>query len=411
MTTTDIEKQERPHHPFSPSSLESLEACPVFKSRQLAKQHERTIAGTRSHNSAEAEQDDTRISDEDAAAVAQCLDHVAQRKQALIEEACTARYNAAHKSTAPATPEMFEANVVELNECYLRIDDRLYDDGTTATTAGYLDKLLLSWDRKKAVLIDYKYGYWKISKAGENLQGLAYALGVFHTYPTITEVTIDFLQPHCAEQPITSALIKKSDIQEHYFHICAVVARAREARATGDFSMARPHAPVCCFCEHLGRCSKALEIAIKVGQKFYPLEIPESITPTQVMDPNQTGLAMRLKTVVSVWAKAFGSVLSDRVLRGDAECPIGYSIVTTQKREMVDLEAYRKEALKHLSAKEFAATLETTFGAVETLISEKAPRGMKKATIEAFQKAVEAAGAVRKTEPFSFLKANPKDSK
>lgn len=403
-TENEIEKQERPHHPFSPSSLESLEVCPVFKSKQLVKLHERTIAGTRSHNSAEKQEDDSRISDDDAAAVAQCLEHVAKRKQAFIEEACTARYAAVDAGGFELCgAEHFEAKVVELNECYLAVDDQ-------DTTAGYLDKLLLSYDRKRAVIADYKFGVWKITKAEDNLQGIAYALGVFHQYPTVEEIIVDFLQPHCAAQPITSALFKRNEITQHYFRICAVVARAKEARAKQDFSMAQPHAPVCSFCEHLGRCSKALEVALKVGNKFYPLEIPDSITPTQVLDPNQTGMAMRLAQVVATWAKAFKGVLGDRVLRGDAPTPVGYSVVTQQRRELVNLEVFRKEALKYISAKQFASTLETTFGAVETLIAETAPRGHKKSMVEQFQKAVEATGAVVKSEPYSFLKANPKDA-
>jgi|SRR5579859_232879 len=402
----DTEIKERPHHPTSPSTLESLEACPCYKSRQPKKLHERTIAGTRSHGAAEKETDDERISDEDSAAVAQCLEHVAMRKQQLIEEAVEARYKRDEPQN-PAHPADFEMQVLDINECYLRIDDRIYDDGTVATTAGYLDKLLLSWDQKKAVILDYKYGIWPVTHAEENLQGIAYALGVFHHYPKVQEVYVDFLQPHVTERPITYSKIARQEIPMHYARVCATVARAREARAKGDFSMAAPYSPVCGFCEHLGKCDKALNLFLQIGKKFHPLEMPDSITPTQIMDPNQTKLALQLASIVSVWAKAFKSVLSDRVLRGDAPVPIGFSLQTTEKRELVDLKKYREAALDYITAAEFASTLDTTFGAVEGLIAEKAPRGQKQAWVEKFKKQVEELGAVVKQPPFTFLKARP----
>jgi len=46
-----------------------------------------------------------------------------------------------------------------------------------------------------------------------------------------------------------------------------------------------------------------------------------------------------------------------------------------------------------------------TFGPIEEKISEKAPRGSKKSQVEAFQKACEEAGAVKKGEPYFFLRA------
>src|SRR5688572_24995158 len=64
--------EERVHHPYSPSTLQSIEACPCYKSRPS--QHVRTIIGTLAHKATETRRDDDRLDDDDASAVAQCLD-------------------------------------------------------------------------------------------------------------------------------------------------------------------------------------------------------------------------------------------------------------------------------------------------------------------------------------------------
>jgi len=46
-----------------------------------------------------------------------------------------------------------------------------------------------------------------------------------------------------------------------------------------------------------------------------------------------------------------------------------------------------------------------TFGGLEDLISEKAPRGSKKAALVEFKKALEDSGATEKGQPYTFLKA------
>lgn len=418
-----IETQTRAHHPYSPSSLQSIEACPLFRSRQNVKEHARTTAGTRAHNSADTETDDERLSDEDAAAVAECLDYVAKLKDDFILVAKTKRLELEAVKCEGGTrvqfsPQDFEGKVLEINEPYLPIDDLIFPD-CTSTTAGYADKLIFSWDCKHVHVADYKFGLWPVTEAATNLQGLAYALGVFKKWKTVEQVTIHFLQPLLGK--ITVATIYRKDIPEHYFRICAVVAKARVAREqlarelaagqTPTYEQAQCWAPVCSFCDHLGKCTKALGVAIKVGQKFYPLDIPENITPTAVLDPHNTELAMRLSMTVAAWAKAFRTTITDRVLRGDADVPAGFKIVSQSKRELVDMEGYRKLAIKIIGAKAFAETLQTTFGAVEDLIAEKAPRGLKKKVVEQFQKETEESGAVKRGLPVSFLKAIPKADK
>ncbi len=394
-----------------------MEACPLYRSRQNAVEHERTTAGTRAHNSADTETDDERLSDEDAAAVAECLDYVSNLKQGFIDYAKSKReqletHNCAGGTKVLFDPVDFEGKVEEINEPYLPIDDLKFPDAE-GTTAGYADKIIFSHDKRLAHVADYKFGMWPVTEARTNLQGLAYALGVFKKWKTVDEIIIHFLQPLLPHR--TAALVKRSDIPDIYFRICAVVARARLAREklakTGSYEDAIPWAPICSFCDHLGKCDKALEIAIQVGNKYYPLEVPANLTPSMIHSDRDTQNAMRLAMVVASWAKAFRTVITNRVINGDAEIPEGFKLVSQSKRELVNMELYRKHAIKIIGAKAFAETLETTFGAVEKLIAEKAPRGVKEKIVLAFQKETEESGAVVRQLPITFLKAIPKKDK
>jgi hypothetical protein len=121
--------------------------------------------------------------------------------------------------------------------------------------------------------------------------------------------------------------------------------------------------------------------------------------------PDQASLGLRLAGVLKIWSEAFRRQITDKILRREMDLPPGQKIQTNSKRQLVDMAKLRAVALKYLTTAEFESTLETTFGAVETMISEKAPRGQKEATVKEFQKELEANGAVKRGEEFSFLRA------
>jgi hypothetical protein len=197
------------------------------------------------------------------------------------------------------------------------------------------------------------------------------------------------------------------DIPALYLRIQTVVARAREARAKGDFSTAIPAVPVCNFCANLGKCPKVCALAIRVGQKFSPVDVPPDITPSLIQEPEHTALGLRLCAVLKVWTDAFKRQVTDRVLRGECPLPPGNKIQTMSKREIVDQDKLHQAALRYLTEQEWQTTLDTSFGALEDLISEKAPRGQKEASVKEFRQALVDAGAVRMGDEFSFLRAVP----
>ena len=398
----ETKTEERAHHPYSPSQLQSLEACPCYVGS--SSENERAIAGTIAHKATETGEDDARLDDLDAAAVADCLDFIEGRRKIFEDNRLRAlAIEKARLISAELPP------VEELKEIYLPVDDLTLCDGTQHTTAGYIDHGLVSWDRKYAEIYDWKFGRWPVEGAKNNLQGLAYALGMFKRIPTLKRVCFYFKQPHL--DAITSHTVTRADVEGVYLRIRTVVCRACAARKSQSFETAQPHVPVCNFCSRLGSCPKVAEFACQLGKKFYPLEIPDEITPTAVLTDRDVQVGLRLSQVVAVWAKAFRSQITDRVVRGAAAIPEGYLLQSKSTRKILDLEKFRKVAMKFITKKQYEKCCEPTFGAIEEIISEEAARGNKSAEVKRFGELLENEKAVGRDDPYTFLKAVPKKDK
>jgi hypothetical protein len=391
--------ETRAHHPYSPSSLQSIEVCPCFRNRQDGPAHVRTTAGTKAHGVVESGQDDNELSDEDVVAAASCLDFAESRRKILQAQADEAQKEA-RESGSTAPPEFFQ--VRELKEVYLPIDDDVFPD-CKHTTAGYTDLVLVSHDGSYAEGFDWKFGMWPVEGPENNLQVIAYSLGLFHRLPTLKAVRFWIKQPHL--DYVGSAQFTREQTPTLRLRIQVVVARARSARGSGGFSAAVPTVPNCNFCANLGMCDKVCEVACKVGRKFHPVEIPEEINPGMLQSPQQAALGLRLAAVLKVWADAFRRQITDKILRQEMELPPGQKIQTLSKRQIVDMALLRKVALQYLTQAEYDSTLESTFGSLEKIVQDHAPRGQKTALVKEFQAALEDGGAVKKGEPFSFLRA------
>lgn len=408
--------ESRKHHPRSPSKLQSLEACDCFKSREDVI-HERAIAGTLAHTVADTLEDDDKLSDDDSAAVAECLDFAEERRRELDAAAETAWLKACESQREPP-PSRGDYQVREIKEEYLPIDDCTYDD-TTATTAGYADHIFISWDERHAELIDWKFGKWAVERADNNVQGFAYALGLFKRFPKLLTVHIWFKQPHL--DYVTEVVINRSQLPDIYLRIKVIVERAyiaekRKAANSADvfaaFSSASPHTPICLFCGDIGRCPKVGEIALNIAKKYHPVKFPDTLKLHELISPSQTALMLELVGVVKIFCEQARRHITDRCLRGDSELPEDYIIKTKNgNRKIVDMDKFREVALKYLSDKDYQLCLDASFGNIESKISELAPRGSKEKTVEEFKKALEEAGAVERGQPYSFLQQKADDKK
>jgi hypothetical protein len=420
MTKNETPNAERVHHPFSPSKLQFLEACPCYESRSST--NERAIAGTLAHGVTETHEDDYRLSDDDAAAAAECMDFYEReanivreaRERAIIESAHRAFGD--HEPTQDEWDATFAAHaltappVIELTETYLPVDDcwLTLPDGKKfeGTTAGYVDRAIIDHTGLRAIMFDWKFGAWPVEGADNNLQGIAYSLGLFRLYPTLQEIKFYFKQP--ALNSISSAMFTRAQVSMLYCRVQCVVARAAEARNSKTFNDANPMVPVCNFCSNIGRCPKVMAIACNIAHKFSPLQVPENITPTFADKPENTAVGLNLSAVMKVWAEAYRECVTARVIRREAVVPPGFTLATRAPREVADSAKAHAVCLHFMTEAEYNALCELPgFGALEKVISSNAPRGQKTAKIDEFKKALADSGAVVVGQSYAFLRAAP----
>jgi uncharacterized protein DUF2800 len=348
-------------------------------------------AGTRQHAAAETRTDDPRLSDAQAAAVAQCVlfcDDLAKKFPG-----CTT-----------------------LQEAYLPVDDEkiVAPDGTVfeGTTAGFADFALVTADGLHGEIVDFKMGQHAVESADNNLQGLAYALGLLKRFPTLQDCSVTFILPHRDE--LDSHTIDLSNANALLLRIKTVVHRAVQANHAGDFLMASPSVSACSFCGCLGRCPKVAELALRVGRKYRPIDVPESLTPSLMQDPKMVGLGLQVAQVLKAWSEAYRAQATNKAIMEDGFLPEGYRLVSATRRSVRNAAGLVEVAKRYLPEDKWSlltALFEIPIGPVESLISFEAPRGSKEDTVEQFGKDLLEAGAVDESEPFAYLKLDTKGKK
>ena len=389
----------RVHHPYSPSTLQYREACPKFSPTNS--DNEASKAGTRQHDAVDSQTDNELLKDHQAMAVVECIAY------------------------AESVAKMYPGGTI-LKEVYLPIDDEMIEspvwekmrtpkgdiiDGHRwfkGTTAGYLDFAVVSADETAAEIIDYKFGQHAVEPAENNLQGIAYMLGLKKRFPKLQTCVVQFVMPHRDEIDKETFFLTDENVTRFHARVKTVVARAIEAaKSPDDFSTANPNLGACLFCSLIGKCPKVAGAILKIGQKFAPLQIPENVSPTMILDPVDTALGIKVAQIAEVWAKAFRSRATEKAITDENFVPEGYVLVSSQRRTVVDakkLADIAKQCLPVERAGEVEKLFDIPIGAVEELISIAAPRGQKTKAVEAFGEKLVAEKAVEVGLPFAFLK-------
>lgn len=380
--------ETRKHHIFSPSQLNSLEACPCYVGAQ--NENQAAFFGTLQHTATESLTDDPRLSDGQAFAVAECV--------------------AFGEREAAAYP-----NCRILRELYLPIDDEVYvvevngkNKLVETTTGGYADLVIVSEDETEAVILDWKYGKNMVVGAQSNLQGISYLLGVVRMFPTIKKATVKFILPHIDQ--VSAHTFASEDFSGLMLRVRVVVNRARAAREAKDFATARPNVGACMFCAKIGVCPAVAGLALKIGKKYAPAQIPDEISPTLIHDARQVELGIRLADIVKTWADAFRRQSTERAICDEAFVPEGYVLVSMPGRTKIldepEVERIARTFLppEHHSALEKLREIPIT--KIDEIISLVSRRGEKEATVERFREALIEAGVVERGEPFPCLRQN-----
>jgi len=373
---------DRIHHPCSPSALQVYEASPCFLPRNT--DSEAGLAGTLQHDAAES-RDFSKLNDEQAEAVQEVCDYV---------DNIVAQFPGA----------------TLLNEQYLPVDDIELFPGFIGSTAGYLDFGLVSADGELAHVVDYKFGVWSVEPSETNLQGHAYLLGLLKRYPKLRRGVIHFLQPYLDTADVAS--FDAAELQRLYLRVRTVAERKKQwdkdyssaLTCKGTMPKFYPTTGSCIFCARIGSCQANAEMALKIGRKFLPLQVPESVEPSLAYDPDKQRDLIKLADVQALWSKAIRSQITDEALRAGVP-PTDYRFVQSTRPSVKDAEYVRTKAAElGVPAEVIKEATSVTLGPLEKAIMDISPRGYKKANAEAFRDDLEQKGAVVQGDPFTSLR-------
>jgi hypothetical protein len=375
---------DRVHHPYSPSSLQSREACPKYKPSHS--DNEASIMGTLQHSAVESDLDDNRIPDYRALAVAQCKEFAAER---ILS---------------------FGPGATVLREEYLPVDDEDVSAPDQmvfkGTTAGYLDLGIVNYEETHAEIIDWKFGRNAVTEAESNLQGIAYMLGLKKKFPKLQTCIVRFIQPHIDHE--TSHEFQISNPDSFLLRVRAVVLRSVEAaKSPDDFSMARATVGTCIFCDLVGRCPKVADLVIQVGKKYAPMVVPDDISTVTLLDPARVSEGMKLAQVVSTWAESYRKNATQKSLNTEDFIPDGYILVPGQRTVIKSARGVANIAKKFLPpehAEKVEALFDISLTPLDKLISTVAARGMKEKTVDEFREAIITEGAAEMGNPYAFLR-------
>lgn len=373
----------RVHHPYSPSKLQALEACPKYQSRQTESKASRD--GTAQHDAAEAGEDSNLLDDHQAIAVAECLAYT--------------------DNIAKGYP-----GGTILKEVYLPIDEEVVESPQgpfVGTTAGYLDWAIISKDETEAEIVDFKFGQHAVESAENNLQGMAYMLGAKKIFPKLRRCTVRFVMPHRDEVDIHTFELTDEKVAEIHVRIRTVVGRAVVANSTPSFELANPNLGACLFCSRIGECSKVGEVALKVGHKFSPLQVPANVNPSLLYDTKDTSFGIKVAQVLETWSKSFRAAATEKSISDPDFIPDGYNLIPMQRRKVVNarlLADISKEFITPENQPEIEKLFDIPIGHVEDLIKLSTVRGQKTKMVEAFGDKLLALGAVEPGQPYAILK-------
>jgi len=364
---------ERKHHPYGPSKLQSLEACPGYRSG--TSETEAALAGTRQHDATEGpiDLDDPKLTDAQAGAVAMCK---AYRDRIIAK---------------------YPSGTVLVEE-YLPIDNNVVD-GFQGTTGGYLDVGVVSADETQAEICDWKFGFWSVEGTSNNLQGMAYLLGLVHRFPKLKQVTVHFCLPHRDE--IDFHTFTQDQFDALRLRIATVVARAQK----DDPQTYNPTVSGCLFCARKGTCPKLAEFALKVGNKYNPVKVPSNLTPSLFTDPKSSTISMEVAQLMEGWAKAVRTQITHKVIEDEtAWMPEGYKLRSRTDNKIVDWRKVIKTASQMgVTTKAIQEALTVKMTPLYAGVRAPAPRGQKEAREQELRDALLESGALEPESPVIFL--------
>ena len=278
------------HHEFGPSVLENLDpesdGC-----RALVRDHStnpEAEGGTRKH----------------AALVTEDLSVLEGDSEAEREVLETAQFFA--KQTRGYTGENFRERMLSAE----------------GVNFGTLDALHFNASGTAAYVGDAKFGYWSVTDAEDNLQGINYALLVFLNFPKVRRIDVEFYMAKLKRS--TRATFYRKSVPQMLARIQTVIENARRAKENPTREDFTPNPVICGFCHRIN-CPARVELASSLVTAWSgkPVQLPTlNLVKLSVDD---LAALKRLTNALKVFVKAVDEEARRRVFDCDEILP-GYEL-------------------------------------------------------------------------------------
>lgn len=356
------------HHEFSPSQLMYREACPGWKPEE-GEQSPQAAEGTMMHKALETG-DLKGLNEEQTRCVSLVSDLFVSMREELEQDGAKAE---------------------------VQQELRLQIMGLTFGTAD----LVLVAD-KHAKVGDAKFGWNPVEDAETNLQGWAYAVGIFEKWPTVDFVEVVFAQPRL-DSVSRAQFHRKADLERMKLRIMTVIARAKDHKPED----LRPSEFSCLYCGAKATCTALHKKALIVSSKFVELapdrELLDIYNPEQLATPELRGKAEILRRVLEPWCEKVRKENLRHVLETGEEIP-GFEVKSRAGRRSVSDPQITWELVKDkLTPEEFAAVTEVSVAQLLKAYSDKAPRGSKEKLKQEIEDRLTDAGVLQGGDEIRYL--------
>lgn len=415
----------RGHHPHSPSSLQSSEACAHFENEQ--RESAAATAGTLQHKAAETR--DLSILDDP--------EHIAAVNRALVlEDSCIAELTQLAGEVTSVKEEYLavcidhveevEAGRAERTETiqgagFIRTR-RVYEsiwEKWFGITGGFPDNVLMAGPL--GIILDWKFGKELVTPTRENLQGKSYAAAAFEKWPQLQVIKVIFFHPHVevdlegntSLMPEYTHVFNRSDCEAIELELRTVIARKKLAKETGfDGPIpATPKTSLCLWCAKKATCPALGNIMVLGASKHREIAIPEVFNPMHLSKPADYARAYQFANLCELISKAIKARVTDAALTEGVEVKdeasgLHYELTKRTERQLGAPSAVKAVLIEKgfITEQEYDDCANIPITKVEERIKAKAAKGKGAARLREFEAELTDAGLLTRSDGYFYLR-------
>jgi len=226
---------------------------------------------------------------------------------------------------------------------------------------------------KLGYLVDFKFGRNGVPDAHENLQVLAYAVGVFDLFHGIEELQVWFLLPRRNET--TSCTLSRTALSRYRKTLATLYD---EVTATSP-----PQTPcaACQYCNQQSSCVALAGSALTLGRRIDPLVIPDEADPSAITPEVLDTVALPLARVLGSWCEKVKRRATQLAIEGH-EFEHHKLVSRTSSSQIDDVETAYHLVSDVVPLEEFLKATKLSPAQLRSVAKALAPRGKGKAAIE-----------------------------